>query len=826
MKDNRVTRQPLMECVERRARWPSASRAATTRGRWRCAAAASAPPCARCARSCARCPTRPTPGQKRFRFAIMHGGGPAPGMNTAVRAALRLTLDRGHHVLGVRNGFKGLVEGDFFEMGWMSVNGWASRGGAELGTNRRQPADRELYKIARHIEKHEIDGILMIGGWSGYVGDRQAARRARALPRLQPADHLPARLDQQQPARLRAVDRQRHRAQQHRERGGQDQDLGRRLAALLRGRGDGPPLRLPRAPERPRHRGREGLHARGRRHARRPPARPADAHDGFRHGKRLGLLIRNEDANPFYTTPFMCALFEQEGGELFDVRQAILGHLQQGGDPSPFDRILATRMAAESVEYLIAEAEKGPLRRRRVHRHPRGQAHDHPVRRDAPAHGPREPAPEGAVVAAARADRPAPGRAGPAGGLGGILAGALPAMDQDDEPGAGRLRSPGVFTQGRAAPPARRARAGETPARAGARGPAPARLGRYRLLHRLGQGGMGVVFAAEDESLGRRVAVKTIAEPDESARKRFRREARAAAGVNHPNVCQVYEIGEDGGQLFIAMELLEGEPLADRLGRGPAAAWRRRSPSAAGSSPRSRRCTRRGIVHRDLKPSNVFLTPHGVKLLDFGLARPLPQELTQSIEAGTELTRPGLLVGTPRYMAPEQVLGHEVDARTDLFSAAAILYEAVAGRPGVPRARRSSRCSPPPCTSSRRRSPATRRSSPSTASCAARSPSARPTAPPRPRRWRAELEPVAAARTPAAASVARPLTRLVVLPFRLLRPDPEIDFLSFALADAVSASLAGLPSVVIRSSAAAARFATESPDLQGRSPRRPTSTGC
>jgi len=82
--------------------------------------------------------------------------------------------------------------------------------------------------------------------------------------------------------------------------------------------------------------------------------------DGFRRGKRLGLLIRNEDANPFYTTPFMCALFEQEGGELFDVRQAILGHLQQGGDPSPFDRILATRMASESVEFLIAEAAKGP----------------------------------------------------------------------------------------------------------------------------------------------------------------------------------------------------------------------------------------------------------------------------------------------------------------------------------------------------------------------------------------------------------------------------------------------------------------------------------
>ena len=208
----------------------------------------------------------------------------------------------------------------------------------------------------------------------------------------------------------------------------------------------------------------------------------------------------------------------------------------------------------------------------------------------------------------------------------------------------------------------------------------PARLGRYRVLHRIGQGGMGVVFAAEDESLGRRVAVKTITEPDESARKRFRREARAAAGVNHPNVCQVYEIGEDGGQLFITMELLSGEPLSERLTRGPLPLDEAVS-LGRGMLAALQALHETGIVHRDLKPSNVFLTPHGVKLLDFGLARPLPKELTRSIETGTALTQPGLLIGTPRYMAPEQVLGREVDARTDLFAAAAILYESVAGRP-------------------------------------------------------------------------------------------------------------------------------------------------
>jgi serine/threonine protein kinase len=348
---------------------------------------------------------------------------------------------------------------------------------------------------------------------------------------------------------------------------------------------------------------------------------------------------------------------------------------------------------------------------------------------------------------------------------------------------------------------------GETPT-PGAAG----RLGRYRILHRLGQGGMGVVFAAEDESLGRRVAVKTIAEPDESARKRFRREARAAAGVNHPNVCQVYEIGEDGGQLFIAMELLEGESLTDRLARGPL-------PTAEaialgrGILGALQALHATGIVHRDLKPSNIFLTPHGVKLLDFGLARPLPKELTQSLETGTELTRPGLLVGTPRYMAPEQILGHEVDARADLFSAAAILYEAVSGRPAflgttVVEVLSATLHEQPPALAGdaavvgldrllRRalgKRPADRFSSAA--------------------EMLAEMSEIAAGGTPSAASVARPLTRLVVLPFRLLRPDPEIEFLSFALADAVSASLAGLPSVVIRSSAAAARFATDSPDLK------------
>jgi serine/threonine protein kinase len=154
----------------------------------------------------------------------------------------------------------------------------------------------------------------------------------------------------------------------------------------------------------------------------------------------------------------------------------------------------------------------------------------------------------------------------------------------------------------------------------------PARIGHYAIARKLGEGGMGVVYAARDERLERIVAVKTMSTMspvahDETARKRFWREARAAASVNHPNVCQIYEIGEDRGRLFIAMELLEGESLAECLRRGPLSVSRA-VPIALSMLAALSALHARGIVHRDLKPSNVFLTPHGVKLLDFGLARP------------------------------------------------------------------------------------------------------------------------------------------------------------------------------------------------------------
>jgi hypothetical protein len=210
--------------------------------------------------------------------------------------------------------------------------------------------------------------------------------------------------------------------------------------------------------------------------------------------------------------------------------------------------------------------------------------------------------------------------------------------------------------------------------------PPLAAIGRYRVIRLLGEGGMGRVFEAEDEVLGRRLAIKRLKSTGDSARRRFAREARAAARLSHPNVCPIYEVGEDDEGLFLAMELLAGEPLSRRLERGPL------DPAeavalAGGILAALSALHAAGIVHRDLKPSNVFLTPHGARLVDFGLARELPGTAAEPLQSGPTLTHPDMLVGSPRYMAPEQILGRELDGRADIFATGAVLYEALAGRP-------------------------------------------------------------------------------------------------------------------------------------------------
>ena len=211
----------------------------------------------------------------------------------------------------------------------------------------------------------------------------------------------------------------------------------------------------------------------------------------------------------------------------------------------------------------------------------------------------------------------------------------------------------------------------------------PDRIGRYRILSLLGEGGMGRVYAAEDETLQRRVAVKTLKEWDERSTRRFLREARAAARVSHPNVCPIYEVGEDQGRLFLATELLEGETLARRLERGPL------PPGETLTLAREMLAAletlhEAGIIHRDLKPSNVFLTAHGARLLDFGLAREVPKDVSRDLASDGDLTRPGVILGTPGYMAPEQILGRDVGPHTDLFAVGIVLYEALSGHRPFP----------------------------------------------------------------------------------------------------------------------------------------------
>jgi serine/threonine protein kinase/tetratricopeptide (TPR) repeat protein len=337
------------------------------------------------------------------------------------------------------------------------------------------------------------------------------------------------------------------------------------------------------------------------------------------------------------------------------------------------------------------------------------------------------------------------------------------------------------------------------------------RIGRYTIERKLGAGGMGVVYAARDERLHRTIALKTLSmlADDEMARQRFWREARAAASINHPNVCQIYEIGEENGELFIAMELLEGEVLSERLRRGPLSASET-APIGLGILEALSALHSRGLVHRDLKPSNVFLTPHGVKLLDFGLAR---QNVDALVDTTGALTIPGMVMGTPQYMAPEQITGEAADVRSDLFAAGAVLFEMLAGRPAFSgktfiEIAHATRYEQPPALAG---SPAVAALDRVIRRALAKNAAERPATA---GEMAAELRAAHALDSNSTPALARALTRLVVLPFRVLRPDPETDFLAFSLPDAIATSLSSHGSLILRSSAVAARFAGETPDLK------------
>jgi eukaryotic-like serine/threonine-protein kinase len=204
----------------------------------------------------------------------------------------------------------------------------------------------------------------------------------------------------------------------------------------------------------------------------------------------------------------------------------------------------------------------------------------------------------------------------------------------------------------------------------------PQVVGRYRILRKLGEGGMGEVFLAEDTSLARRIALKVpfgVLSRDPQARLRLQQEARAAATISHPHVCVVHEVGEGpGGHPFIAMEYIDGETLASRIRRGPLPVAEVVELGREAASALHEAHTK-GIVHRDLKPSNIMLTAHGVKLLDFGLANAPRHAPSSAMPAAATFA------GTIPYMSPEQVRSEEVDHRTDVYSLGVVLYEAATG---------------------------------------------------------------------------------------------------------------------------------------------------
>ena len=291
-------------------------------------------------------------------FAVLTAGWPAAGMNPAVRTAIRIALDNNYRVLCVSDGFQGLIDGDFKEYGWMEVEDWIRRGGSVIGANRKVPEAADFYKIARNLEKYNIQGIMMIGGWSGYQAMHALYQQRNAFPAFNiPLVCLPATISNNLPGTelsigtdtavnniVEAIDKIKHSSDSAR-RAFIVEVMGRFCGylTLMSGLATGAEIMYLHE---------EGITLEQLENDLKYLAK------GFKKDRHLALIIRNEQANPVYTTDFICTLFEEAGGHLFDMRKAILGPLQQGGNPTPFDRARATRLAYEGINFLIEQNSK------------------------------------------------------------------------------------------------------------------------------------------------------------------------------------------------------------------------------------------------------------------------------------------------------------------------------------------------------------------------------------------------------------------------------------------------------------------------------------
>jgi serine/threonine protein kinase len=343
----------------------------------------------------------------------------------------------------------------------------------------------------------------------------------------------------------------------------------------------------------------------------------------------------------------------------------------------------------------------------------------------------------------------------------------------------------------------------------------PESIGPYRVLCKVGEGGMGVVYKAEDQRLQRFVALKVIREfkGDSSRRSRFWQEARAAAQVAHPNACRIYDISEEQDRLVLVMEFIEGESLARRIERGSLPAQEAGQIALALLSALEA-FHKKGIVHRDLKPGNIVLSNGITKLLDFGIAKHVPLDSNEETVATLgDATAPGIFLGTPRYASPEQFRGQAVDARSDLFSMGVILFEMLTGQPPFAGetfgelAHAVLQGSPPALSGS----PAIAAMGRIVHRALSRGPQDRYASA---KAMAADLRATLQMDGIETKARAHPLRRIIVLPFRMLRPSEEVQFLAYSLPEAITVSLAGLENVVVRSSIVASQYSTEAPDLQ------------